>query len=51
MIPQILIGLLGIFPLLSFAWMLSRNRKAINYRVIVGGLIIQGAVSPKVKQA
>ena len=45
MIPQNLISLVGIFVLLGLAWLLSKHRKAINYRVIVGGLIIQAIVA------
>src|SRR4030042_3304954 len=45
MIPQNLLSLVGIFLLLGLAWLLSKHRKAINYRVIVGGLIIQAIVA------
>jgi CNT family concentrative nucleoside transporter len=45
MIPQNLVSLLGIALLLGVAWILSKHRKAINYRVIIGGLAIQSVVA------
>lgn len=36
-----LISFLGIFVLLALAWLLSSNRKNINYRVIVWGIVLQ----------
>ncbi|MFN4082696.1 MAG: NupC/NupG family nucleoside CNT transporter [Bacteroidia bacterium] len=34
-------GVIGIVLILSIAFLLSNNRKAINYRVVVSGLLIQ----------
>ncbi len=34
-------GLLGLFSLLLIAWLFSRNRKAINWKVVGIGLLIQ----------
>jgi len=39
--PERLVGFLGIFVLLGIAWLLSNNRKKINYRVVVFGLALQ----------
>jgi len=35
------IGFLGIFVLLGLAWLLSNNKKKINYRIIIWGLLLQ----------
>lgn len=35
------IGVVGIFAILGIAFLLSDNRKAVNYRVVVIGLVIQ----------
>ena len=34
-------GLLGILALLAFAWLLSRHKRSIDWRVIVNGLCLQ----------
>jgi CNT family concentrative nucleoside transporter len=34
-------GLIGIFALLSFAYLMSNNRQAINWRLVVSGLSLQ----------
>ncbi|STO54742.1 transport system permease [Canicola haemoglobinophilus] len=36
-----LISIIGIFALLLIAFLLSNNRKAINYRTVIGALLIQ----------
>ncbi len=41
MIWQRLIGVLGIFVLLGLAWLLSNNRRKINYRVVLWGFLLQ----------
>ncbi|HWK24353.1 MAG TPA: NupC/NupG family nucleoside CNT transporter [Ureibacillus sp.] len=38
---NILWGIIGIFVVLAIAFILSMNRKAINWRTIIGGLAIQ----------
>lgn len=43
-IMGILISILGIFVLLAIAFLLSNNRKAINYRTVLGALSIQIAL-------
>lgn len=40
-----LIGLLGIALILGIAWLMSNNRKAINYRVVGMGLLIQASLA------
>ncbi|HCC48374.1 MAG TPA: NupC/NupG family nucleoside CNT transporter [Elusimicrobia bacterium] len=40
MSPKI-IGFLGIFVLLGIAFVFSKNRKAINYKTIIAGLLLQ----------
>lgn len=40
MSPKI-IGFFGVFVLLGIAWLASKNRKAINYKTIVAGLLLQ----------
>lgn len=35
------IGLLGIFCILGLAYLLSNNRKAINWRLVISGLLLQ----------
>ena len=40
-----LIGLLGIAIILGIAFLLSNNRKAINYRTVGMGLAIQAALA------
>ncbi len=39
------VGIIGIFAILAIAYFLSNNKKAINYRVVVTGLIIQLVVA------
>lgn len=39
------VGVIGIFAILAIAYFLSNNKKAINYRVVVTGLIIQLVVA------
>jgi CNT family concentrative nucleoside transporter len=41
MLWERLISFLGIFFILGIAWLLSNNRKKINYRVIIWGLVLQ----------
>jgi len=36
-----MIGFLGIFVLLGIAWSFSKNRKAINYKTVAAGLLLQ----------
>ena len=36
-----LVSFTGIFILMAFAWLLSNNRKVINWRVIIWGVVIQ----------
>jgi CNT family concentrative nucleoside transporter len=36
-----LVSFSGIFILMAFAWLLSNNRKIINWRVIIWGIILQ----------
>jgi CNT family concentrative nucleoside transporter len=36
-----LVSFAGIFILMAFAWLLSSNRKVINWRVIIWGCILQ----------
>ncbi|MES2387153.1 MAG: nucleoside transporter C-terminal domain-containing protein [Bacteroidota bacterium] len=38
-------GLLGIAAILATAFLLSNNRKAINYRVVISGLLIQAVLA------
>lgn len=38
---NVLRGLLGLAVLIGIAWLFSRNRKAINWRVVAVGLLIQ----------
>ena len=38
------IGLIGIALILGIAYLLSNNRKAINYRVVGMGLLIQATL-------
>jgi concentrative nucleoside transporter, CNT family len=40
-----MIGLLGVVVLLALAWALSENRRAIRPRTVVGGLILQVAMT------
>ncbi len=40
-----LVSFAGIFILMGFAWLLSTNRKVINWNVIIWGCIIQMAVA------
>ena len=35
------IGLLGVVAILGLAYLMSNNRKAINYRLVISGLILQ----------
>ncbi len=39
-----LVSLLGIFVILGILFALSRNRKAISWRLVVTGLLIQGVL-------
>ena len=39
------IGIIGIFAILAIAYFLSNNRKAINYRIVGTGLLIQLVVA------
>lgn len=41
MLWERLISFFGIFFILGIAWLLSNNRKKINYRVIIWGLVLQ----------
>lgn len=41
MIWERLISFFGIFFILGIAWLLSNNRKKINFRVVVWGLVLQ----------
>jgi len=36
-----LIGFFGIFALLGIAWLFSKNKKAINYKTVLMGMLIQ----------
>jgi len=36
-----LVSFAGMFVLLGFAWLLSSNRKNMNFRVIVWGIVLQ----------
>ena len=38
---QRLIGIIGIFVLLGIAYLMSNNRKKIDYRVVVWGIALQ----------
>ena len=38
---QILMGLIGMVVLLAIALLLSSNRKAINYRTVLGAWLLQ----------
>ena len=38
---QKIIGFFGIFFLLGLAWLLSNNKKKINYRIVIWGLFLQ----------
>lgn len=40
-----LIGLIGIVLILGVAWLLSNNRKAINYRTVGMGLLLQAGLA------
>ena len=40
-----LIGLLGIVVILGIAWLFSNNRKAINYRTVGMGLLLQASLA------
>ena len=40
-----LVGLLGIVLILGVAWLLSNNRKAINYRTVGMGLLLQAGLA------
>ncbi len=35
------IGLIGVATILGLAYVMSNNRKAINYRLVVSGLALQ----------
>ncbi|MGE0568764.1 MAG: Na+ dependent nucleoside transporter N-terminal domain-containing protein, partial [Bacteroidia bacterium] len=39
------IGLLGIVVILGIAYLISNNRKAINYKLILSGLLLQTAIA------
>ena len=39
-----LISLMGVVVLLFIAWLMSNNKRRINYRTVVGGLVIQFAL-------
>ena len=41
---QRLVSLLGIFVILGILFALSRNRKAISWRLVLTGLLIQGVL-------
>ncbi len=41
MLLQKITGFFGIFVLLGIAWMLSNNKKKINFRVVIWGLLLQ----------
>lgn len=41
MLLQKITGFFGIFVLIGIAWLLSNNKKKINYRVIIWGLLLQ----------
>jgi CNT family concentrative nucleoside transporter len=36
-----LVSFAGLFVLMSIAWLLSANRKVINWRVIIWGIALQ----------
>ncbi|MFQ6618012.1 MAG: NupC/NupG family nucleoside CNT transporter [Fidelibacterota bacterium] len=38
---QRLIGVAGIFVILGIAWLLSNNKKRINFRVVIWGILLQ----------
>ena len=38
---QVLWGLAGVVVLMAIAFLLSKNRRAINLRTVIGALIIQ----------
>lgn len=40
-VPERLSGVLGLFTILLVAWLLSTDRKAISYRLVIFGLLIQ----------
>lgn len=41
MLLQKITGFFGIFVLIGIAWLLSNNKKKINYRVVIWGLLLQ----------
>jgi len=41
MIVQRIIGFFGIFVLLGIAWLLSNNKRKINFRIVIWGLLLQ----------
>jgi CNT family concentrative nucleoside transporter len=43
--PGKLIGLVGIATLLGIAYLLSGNRKAINFRIVIAAFLLQAAVA------
>ncbi len=41
MLLQKITGFFGIFILIGIAWLLSNNKKKINYRIVIWGLLLQ----------
>ena len=40
-----IINIFGFFILLAIAWLFSNNRRQVNWRVVIWGLILQGAIA------
>ncbi|MGI2259867.1 NupC/NupG family nucleoside CNT transporter [Shewanella sp. GXUN23E] len=40
---QVLMGFVGVISLLAIAWLMSEKRSAINWRTIIGALVIQAS--------
>ena len=38
---QKIIGFFGIFVLLGIAWLFSNNKKKVNFRIIIWGILLQ----------
>lgn len=45
MMAAILRGLLGVFVLLAICFAISSNRRAINWRLVIGGVLLQGVLA------
>ena len=38
-------GLIGILLILGIAWMASNNKKRINYRLVISGMLLQVVIA------